>query len=266
MAVIVLCSASGSPGTTTSALALALTWPRPVLLVEADPTGGSAVFAGYLRAESAPTGSLIDLALASRHGRLTEAVAQATTKLPGRPESMVSLLPGTRAHGQARSLLPLWESLSAELKALEATGQDVIVDAGRLGLSGSPEPLLYGADLALMVIRSDLVSLSAARSWAETLRTGFASVGAASSLGLLLVGEGKPYSARDVRKVLQIPVTAPLAWDQEAADVFAKGSTAPRRFDSSQLVRSLKAATTSIQSTLVANRAQLVAVRARRAT
>ena len=264
MAVIVLCSAAGSPGVTTSALGLALTWPRPVLLVEADPTGGSAMFAGYLRAESAPTDSLIDLALASRHGQLAEAIAQATMRMPGPPESMVSLLPGTRAHGQARSLLPLWEPLSAEFKALETTGQDVIVDAGRLGLSGSPEPLLYAADLALMVTRSDLVSLSAARSWAETLRTGFERVGGASSLGLLLVGEGKPYSARDVRKVLQIPVTASLAWGQEAADVFAKGAKAPRRFDSSQLVRSLRAGRTSIQSAVAANREQLVAFSAGR--
>ena len=38
MAVIALGSAAGSPGVTTSALGLALTWPRPVLLIEADPT------------------------------------------------------------------------------------------------------------------------------------------------------------------------------------------------------------------------------------
>ena len=41
MAVVALASASGSPGVTTTALGLALLWPRPVLLVEADPTGGS---------------------------------------------------------------------------------------------------------------------------------------------------------------------------------------------------------------------------------
>lgn len=258
MALIVLFSASGSPGVTASALGLALTWPRHVLLVEGDPTGGSAVFAGYLRAESAPSSSLIDLALADRHGQLAEAIAQSTLRMPGPPDSMVSLLPGTRAHGQARSLLPLWETLASEFKALEATGQDVIVDAGRLGLAGSPEPLLYSADLALMVTRTDLVSLSAARSWAETLRTGFERVGGASSLGLLLVGEGEPYSARDVRKVLQIPVTASLAWDPEAADVFAKGAKTPRKFNSSRLVRSLAAGWAAIQSAVDTNRDQLV--------
>ena len=48
MAVIALASASGSPGVTTTALGLALLWPRPVLLVEADPTGGSGLAGGLL--------------------------------------------------------------------------------------------------------------------------------------------------------------------------------------------------------------------------
>jgi len=47
MAVIVLASASGSPGVSTTALGLTLNWHRPVLLVDADPTGSSSVFAGY---------------------------------------------------------------------------------------------------------------------------------------------------------------------------------------------------------------------------
>jgi hypothetical protein len=55
MALIVLTSASGSPGVTTTALGLALTWVRPVLLVEADPTGGSGSPAGYFRGQAAPT-------------------------------------------------------------------------------------------------------------------------------------------------------------------------------------------------------------------
>jgi hypothetical protein len=61
MSLIVLASASGSPGVTTTALGLALTWPRPVLLVEADPTGGSAVAAGYLRGQLVPPEAMLDL-------------------------------------------------------------------------------------------------------------------------------------------------------------------------------------------------------------
>ena len=49
MAIVVLTSASGSPGVTTTAVGMAFSWPRPVLLVEADPTGGSGILAGTSR-------------------------------------------------------------------------------------------------------------------------------------------------------------------------------------------------------------------------
>lgn len=53
MSLIVLASASGSPGVTT--VGLGLPWVgRPALLVEADPTGGSAVAASYLRGSVVP--------------------------------------------------------------------------------------------------------------------------------------------------------------------------------------------------------------------
>ncbi len=251
MAVIVLTSASGSPGVTTSAVGLALSWPRPVVLLEADPTGGSAVLAGYLRGQVPPTSSLIDLALADRSGGLAEALPRVTVPIEGTP---VSLVPGTRAHGQARSLEALWEPLAVALRSLERTGQDVIVDAGRLGLTGAPDKLLYAADLCLLTTRSDLVALSGARSWAETLRGGFEKVGGLTSLGLLMVGEGAPYRAREVQKVLELPVTAALAWDPPTAEVFAKGAKAPKRFAGSPLVRSLAAARQAIEGTIAANR------------
>ncbi|WP_141841553.1 hypothetical protein [Humibacillus xanthopallidus] len=235
-------------------MGLALTWPRPALLVEADPTGGSSVLAGYLRGLTAPTASLIDLALAHRHGQLEQAIPEAAVRIEG---TSASLLPGTRSHTQAPSLVPLWEPLAATLKTLERTGQDVIVDAGRLGLAGFPEPLLYAADLCLLTTRSDLVSLSGARSWAQTLRAGFERIGGSASLGLLMVGEGDPYTAREVRKVLQILVIASLAWDPAAAQVFGRGAKAPRKFDTSPLVRSLSAARDAIDSTVANNRAEL---------
>ena len=176
---------------TTSALGLALTWPRPVLLVEADPTGGSAMLAGFFRGTTAHTAGLIDLAWAHREGLLIEALAELPMPIP---DSSASLLPGIRAHSQSGSLAALWEPLAAALKGWTDTGQDVIVDAGRLGLTGSPEPLIYAADLMLLVMRSDLVALAAARSWAETLRAGFDELGAPARVQAMLVGEGRPYS------------------------------------------------------------------------
>ena len=169
-------------------------------------------------------------------------------------DTSVTLVPGTRAHGQARSLGAVWEPLTAALRRLDALGQDVIVDAGRLGLAGSPEPLVYAADCTLLVTRTNLVALSGARSWAQTLHSGFDEQGALQSLGLLLVGEGAPYGAREVSKVLALPVTASVAWDEASARVFAHGAPAPRKFQSRPLVRSVRAATMAIQDRLAATR------------
>ena len=266
MSLVVLTSASGSPGVTTTALGLALAWHRPCLLVEADPTGGSAVAAGYLRGSTVPPEAMIELALAQQDGRpLRDTLAQVTLDLPGSDKRYV---PGTRSHEQARSLVGLWEPLAVALRSLEETGQDVVVDAGRLGLFGSPEPLIEAADLALIAVRTDLVSLSAARSWAESLRERFDRAGAGSSLGLLLVGEGEPFGAREVAKVLALPVVATVAWDPEHAVVLSRGAQPPRAgslqrlagrsgWDDSPLLRSIRAAGSAITGTIRAASARL---------
>lgn len=270
MALICLVSASGSPGVTTTALGLALTWGRPVVLVEADPTGGSAVMAGYLRGTATPPDSLIDLALAHREDRLVAALAQARVALPN---STATLVPGTRSHDQAGSLAALWEPLTLALKGLERTGQDVVVDAGRLGLAGSPTPLLFGADLTLLVVRSNLVALAGARSWAQTLREHFDQLGS-SSLGLLVIGEGDPYGAREISKVLRVPVLACVGWDPATAAVLSRGAPIPnptgfravlgragRRdpLQDSVLLRGIRAARSAAQDTVLANQAELAA-------
>ena len=50
-----------------------MTWPRPVLLVEADPAGSSALAAGYFRGQVDHAG-LVDLVMAHRSGLLSEAL------------------------------------------------------------------------------------------------------------------------------------------------------------------------------------------------
>ena len=52
MAILILTSAGGSPGVTTLAVGLALTWPRPVLLADCDPGAHQAILAGYLTGQS----------------------------------------------------------------------------------------------------------------------------------------------------------------------------------------------------------------------
>ena len=272
MALIVLASASGSPGVTTSALGLTLNWHRHVLLAEADPAGASSVFAGYFRGSHEPTGGLINLALAERDGTLAEAFPRETLVLdPSVPaETSAWFLPGIRSHEQAPSLLPLWEPLAQQLRALDRNGQDVIVDAGRLGLTGWAQPLITASDLTLLVTRNSLPSLAGARSWGKALRDQFAMVGGLSRLGVLVIDESgrwptmpsvvprvRLYTARQIAKALEMPVLASVDWDLEVAAVYSHGARTPRKFDSSDLVRSYRASVASIQSILTANQVAL---------
>ena len=160
MAVICLTSASGSPGVTTTAVGLAFCWTRPVLLVEADPTGGSGILAGFMKGTTPYDAGLVELALSP----LGTADALRDVVRPLSPN--VSLVAGTRTHAQAAALRDVWEPLASALRELEASGQDVIVDAGRLGLTGSPQQLLDSADATVLVTRANLPPRSPA-GWRE---------------------------------------------------------------------------------------------------
>lgn len=241
MAIVAATSVSGAPGVSTMMTGLALQWPRPCLLVEADPTGGSNMMAGFFQGQVAHDGGLIELAMAQRQG---EVAAELPRQLLDLPDSQAKLLPGSRTHGQAGSLTALWPALLDALRDLDATGQDVLVDAGRLGLDGSPKPLLYGADLTLLVTRSTLPALIAARSWAETLRE--ETTGTATQVGVVVAGEGHPYSAREVADALQLPLVAAVAWDRRTAAVISRAhGSYPKR---SPLVASLAAAGDAIRT------------------
>lgn len=250
MAVVALASASGSPGVTTTALGLALLWPRPVLFVEADPTGGSGLLGGYFRGAREYDGGLIELALTASN--LNDALADVARPIEG---TTVSFVAGTRAHTQASALRDLWAPLAGAIGELETTGQDVIVDAGRLGLHGSPGPLLDAADLALLVSRTTLPNLLALRSWAGAFQRPALDW---HQSALLLVGVRQPYGAREVAEVVNLPVVASLPDDPESAAVFSRGARPPKRFETGPLARSLSAAIASIHSTITHRRNELL--------
>ena len=250
MAIITLVSASGSPGVTTTALGLALAWPRPVLLVEADPTGGSALLAGYWRGQLDHVG-LLDLVLAERHGVLADAVPRMQLPIDG---TDVSVLVGTKSHEQAGSLARLWDPLLGVLQNLP--GQDVIVDAGRLGLGGAPHSLVTYSDTTLLVTHSSLRARVAARSWAATLA---ADVVPGHVAKVVLVGEGRKYRSGEVGRTLGLPVAGSIVSDPRRAEVFSDGAAYPvpwfggeraasRAFEQSGYVRSLRTLAAALRS------------------
>ena len=71
MALIAIAADKGSPGVTTTSVALAAVWPRRVLLAEADPAGGDLVYrsAGAHGGVLNPNSGLLSLAATARHGR-----------------------------------------------------------------------------------------------------------------------------------------------------------------------------------------------------
>ena len=74
MAILLLASTGGSPGVTTLAVGLALTWPRPVLLADCDPGAHQAILAGYLGGRSTGGKGLLRVAEAHRDPSSSSAV------------------------------------------------------------------------------------------------------------------------------------------------------------------------------------------------
>ncbi len=220
MAVITLTSANGAPGVTTTALALAVSWPRPVLLVEADPSGGSALLAGFWRGTRDRAG-VVDLVKAHRAGLLAQALLRTAMPVEG---SQASVIVGARSHEQAAGLARLWDPLTAVLRDLAARDQDVIVDAGRLGLEGSPASLIDQADVTLLVARSGLPAIAGARSWSRALTEGALP---GHEVRVLVVGPGRPYKVAEIGRALGAPVAGSIAWDPERAAVFSDGEPRP---------------------------------------
>ncbi|MFT4217429.1 MAG: hypothetical protein QM619_09645 [Micropruina sp.] len=256
--MVTLMSASGAPGVTTTAVALGVRWPRPVIVVEADPKGGSGILAGYFRGQVDHPG-LIELVVAQRADVVAEALPRLLLPVPG---TQASVLVGTRSHEQAAGLASLWPSLVEALSDVDgAAATDVIVDAGRLGAYGWPQPLADSSDVCLLVMGSDLPSLAANRSWAASLA---AEESPGHLVRVLLVGPGVPYGAGEVRRALGVPVLAGIDRDPVLARVFSQGDEVPvppwwrggaraatAAFAGSGYVRSVEAAIEAIRSLAV---------------
>jgi hypothetical protein len=153
VALIVMGSAKGAPGVSTSALALSASWPgavRPVVW-EADAGGGDVVHRFPVREEP----GLVSLAGAlGAEGLSANIVAKHTQLLPGG----VPVLAGPSAPGAARRALaaldPYWEG------ALPGPG-GWLVDVGRIDAPAERErAVLAAADAVVLVAEGSMASLT----------------------------------------------------------------------------------------------------------
>jgi Mrp family chromosome partitioning ATPase len=149
MALITVMSAKGAPGTTTTAMLLASLWPRPTILVDADPMGGDVALrlpTADGRAMDRERG-LLSLLPAARRGLLPEMVAQHTqTALGGQP-----VVAGLDSPEQSAAVAPLWPTLADTFA--QVPGVDVVVDAGQVHQRSPHLALLERSDAVLWVYR-----------------------------------------------------------------------------------------------------------------
>jgi MinD-like ATPase involved in chromosome partitioning or flagellar assembly len=241
-------SAKGSPGCTTTALALSSCWPevapdRRVLLAECDPAGGD-IASGYLRGNLDGSRGLVALA----GQRSPDALAAVWEQLLALDDSgRRLLLQGTTDPRQASGLGTAWSALTEAMGGLELQEPpvDVLLDLGRLHTTHEPVHVRQRADLVVLVTRSSLPVVAAARAAAAEL--GAPAVdGGSQRVACLVVGEGQPYSAKEISEACALPLVGVLPYDPVSAATFSTGAPAGRRLPRSPLMRSVRALATSL--------------------
>ncbi|MCW5953172.1 MAG: ParA family protein [Propionibacteriaceae bacterium] len=224
MSVIVLTSAGHSPGVTTTAVGLAVTWPRPVLLVDADPHPSQAVLAGYLQGEDPYGKGLAALLSAHRERRgFAPLLDEAALDLAPADPIARRFLPGFVNAGMVDLFASAWPEFATSLAASPA---DVLVDAGRVGSRGLPPALTGIADLVLVVTRCSLVDLVALRLHLPVLADSLP----ADRLELALIGPDRPYTAKEIHSQFGLGIAATIAWAPDQARVWSHGDPPTRRF------------------------------------
>lgn len=231
MSVLVLTSAAHSPGVTALGVALAVTWPERVLLVDANREPDQAVLAGYLQGRDPGGRGLGGLLQAHRERRpLSSCLDEMTLPLGADGHDF---LPGFANPGMVALFGPAWSEFG---DALEAAGRTALVDAGRITPEGLPSALVASCSGVAVVTGSRLVDLAALRLYLPLV------VAAAGEerVGLVVVGPGRPYGSGEIGHRFGVPVWGKLAWQPDAAAVFAAGEPAPRRLLNSAYVEDVR--------------------------
>jgi MinD-like ATPase involved in chromosome partitioning or flagellar assembly len=238
--VFALVSGGGSPGVTTAALALALTWPTEVVVAECDPGGGD-ILAGLLAANMPGARGLTEHAIEAGRDRHSAAIGLGAQLVPIDSARGRALLPGLTDPRQAVGLAPAWPAVAASLTEQRS---DVIADCGRLDAgAGQPMAMIAAAQIVALVLRPTLRQVWSARPRVEILTQ---LLDGTDRLVLLLTGPGT-HTARDVAQALQVPVAAALPGDARTAALLSDGIGSRSRIRTAPLIRSAMVAGTALR-------------------
>jgi hypothetical protein len=223
MALVCVTSVRAAPGASTLGVLAAACWPRPVALVEADPSGGALA----VRYRLGRTPGLAGLAAAVRRDAPPDALWAHSQMLPGDLPVVVAPESGEVTSRILRDAAP---ALAQWCRQLD--GIDVIVDCGRLGVQDVNWPLIQMSDELLIVTRPRAEELYPVAHRFRSISNEVASV------GLVLVGD-RPHSPNEISTQLGITVHGVIADDPRAAGVLTFGGSS-RGLRRSPLVRSVR--------------------------
>lgn len=186
MALISFFSAKGAPGTTSTAMLTAALWPRPTLLVDADPAGGDLLMRLPTDAGLALTQrpGLLTLLPLARHGLAPGVVLDHSQVLQGGQRVLV----GLDSPEQAEASAAFWPILGRSFR--ELPGTDVVLDLGQLSVRSSQLSLAERSDLLVGVIRPTPASVLHMRQRLAALTRTLATLGPDAPLvGLVAVAD-----------------------------------------------------------------------------
>jgi MinD-like ATPase involved in chromosome partitioning or flagellar assembly len=245
VALVSFLSAKGSPGVTTTALLSAALWPRPAVVLDADPAGGDvavrvpAADGGVLD----PDRGLLPLLTSARRGLSgAQVLEQAQVAAGG-----TRVVCGLAGPEQSLAAGAGWAALAVAAAELRnaSTPVDVLVDAGRVGADAVHLDLLRAADTVVLVVRADTASVLHAR---ERLRVLGGVLRRADGLlprtGVVVVGDPRRRDTDEVAAVLTtvgswVEDFGRLPLDPAGARVFDGARTA--RPERTALVRAARA-------------------------
>jgi hypothetical protein len=154
MPLIALASVKGSPGVTTTCLALAAAWPaQRRLIIEADPAGGD--LGPWLGLPAAP--GLTGLAAAARHDHSSDVAWQHACELGGGLHLVIAPAGADQA---SACLAALAQNADTIFTSLAAGPDTVIADLGRLDPGSAALPIAARADITLLMVRPRVSDLS----------------------------------------------------------------------------------------------------------
>ena len=207
-------SAKGSPGVTTTVLALASRWPAPAVVVEADPMGGD-MLAGVGGAAVPATRTVLDLVVAARQTGVAAALpGQLVRPAPHCPPLLAGV--GSPAHAAA---VP-WGQLGAELARLP--GRHVLADCGRYVPGNGIVELLRRSHLVVLVLRSALPAVRAAARLVPLLDGELDAAGGPPVVGVL-IDPGRPYGVAEIEQACGLSIVGALPADPRTARVWSDG-------------------------------------------